>query len=112
MSCKIPFLDKKYILLSNRLFVILNVQFNWYIKLAIRIRRSRKMAKAENRLTKREKEVLVKISDGKTNVEIAEELIITQATAKAHVSSIIQKMEARDRTQAVVNAIRLGLLKI
>ncbi len=70
------------------------------------------MTKSENKLTQREKEVLKKISDGKTNLEIAEELIITQATAKAHVSSIIQKMEAKDRTQAVVNAIRLGLLKI
>lgn len=63
-------------------------------------------------LTGREREVLAHLVDGKTNTEIAKELIITSATAKAHVSSVIHKMNAKDRTQAVVNAIRLGIIEV
>jgi DNA-binding NarL/FixJ family response regulator len=50
------------------------------------------------------------MAQGKSNPEIAENLAITRATAKVHVRHIIAKLDASDRTQAVVRAIELGLL--
>jgi DNA-binding NarL/FixJ family response regulator len=59
-------------------------------------------------LTARELEVLKLIVDGLSNPEIALKLFITQATAKAHVHSILQKLCVDDRTQAAVLAMRQG----
>lgn len=59
-------------------------------------------------LTAREMEVLRLIVDGLSNPEIAEQLTITKATAKAHVHSILQKLCVDDRTQAAVLAMRQG----
>lgn len=59
-------------------------------------------------LTAREMEVLKLIVDGLSNPEIADELTITKATAKAHVHSILQKLCVDDRTQAAVLAMRQG----
>lgn len=56
-------------------------------------------------LTLREKEVLKLICEGKTNADIAENLIISVNTAKAHVSNIYQKLNVSDRVQAAVWAI-------
>jgi len=61
-------------------------------------------------LTNRETEVLKCIVEGKTNPEIAEELIVSTNTAKAHVRSILQKMNVHDRVQAAVEAIKKGLV--
>lgn len=61
-------------------------------------------------LTAREMEVLRLIVDGLSNPEIAEKLVITKATAKAHVHSILQKLCVDDRTQAAVLAMRQGLV--
>jgi DNA-binding NarL/FixJ family response regulator len=61
-------------------------------------------------LTARELEVLKLIVDGLSNPEIAEKLVITKATAKAHVHSILQKLCVDDRTQAAVLAMRQGLV--
>jgi DNA-binding NarL/FixJ family response regulator len=61
-------------------------------------------------LTAREMEVLRLIVDGMSNPEIAEELVITKATAKAHVHSILQKLCVDDRTQAAVLAMRQGFV--
>ncbi len=60
-------------------------------------------------LTPRELDVLVLVTQGKTNQEIAESLFITRATAKIHVHHIIRKLGVSDRTQAVVRAFELGL---
>lgn len=57
-------------------------------------------------LTPRELEVLKLIVDGHSNPEIADVLVITKATAKAHVHSILQKLCVDDRTQAAVLAMR------
>lgn len=62
-------------------------------------------------LTEREMEVLGLIVEGLSNPEIAERLIITKATAKAHVHSILQKLCVDDRTQAAVLAMRQGYVK-
>jgi DNA-binding NarL/FixJ family response regulator len=61
-------------------------------------------------LTEREKEVLEKLVDGKSNREIADELCITLHTAKAHVCNILQKLAVDDRTLAAVKAVRDGLI--
>ena len=61
-------------------------------------------------LTEREREVLGLIARGMNNDEIAEELVISPATAKTHVSRIMSKLEARDRAQLVVIAYESGLV--
>lgn len=57
-------------------------------------------------LTKREKEVLKEITNGKSNKEIASSLFITEKTVKTHVSNILAKLNVQDRTQAALYAIR------
>ena len=61
-------------------------------------------------LTQREYEVLKLVVDGKSNLEIAEILCISEHTAKAHVCNIIQKLLVDDRTQAAVKALKEGLV--
>ncbi len=68
---------------------------------------------AENTtLTRRENEVLVLLADGLSNKEIAAKLTISEHTAKFHVNSILQKMNAQKRVEAVVRAAKLGLINI
>jgi two-component system NarL family response regulator len=64
----------------------------------------------ENPLTQREREILALIASGKSNSEIAETLYIAAGTVRVHVHAILQKLEVRDRTQAVVLALRNGLI--
>ena len=61
-------------------------------------------------LTQREYEVLKLVVDGKSNSDIANELCISEHTAKAHVCNIIQKLLVDDRTQAAVKAIKEGIV--
>lgn len=61
-------------------------------------------------LTEREYEVLRHLVSGKSNTEIAKELIVSVHTAKAHVCSILQKMCVNDRVQAAVKAVREGIV--
>ena len=60
----------------------------------------------KGQLTERELEVLKLLVQGKSNTEIAKELIVSVHTAKAHVCSILQKMCVDDRVQAAVKAIK------
>jgi DNA-binding NarL/FixJ family response regulator len=62
-------------------------------------------------MTPREREVLGLLAQGLTNREIAESLFITRTTAKVHVLHIIRKLGVSDRTQAVVRAFELGLVR-
>jgi DNA-binding NarL/FixJ family response regulator len=62
-------------------------------------------------LTRRELEVLELLSEGLRNAEIAERLVVTTKTVDHHVSSILAKLDARTRTEAVAAAARLGLEK-
>lgn len=66
--------------------------------------------KVEKPLTGREFEVLKLIVQGKSNNEIAKDLFISVHTAKAHVSSIIDKFKVEDRVQMAVKAVRKGLI--
>lgn len=63
-------------------------------------------------LTKRESEVLQLLTDGQSNRVIGETLFISEKTVKNHVSSILQKMQVNDRTQAVVTAIKNGWVEV
>jgi DNA-binding NarL/FixJ family response regulator len=60
-------------------------------------------------LSEREREVLVLLAQGVSNRDIAEKLVITEGTAKAHVSNILGKLQAENRTQAAIIARRYGL---
>lgn len=61
-------------------------------------------------LTQREREVLRLVAEGLSNRQIAERLAISEHTAKFHVASILAKLGAQTRTEAVVRAARLGLV--
>ena len=69
-----------------------------------------KAGKDQYGLTEREMEVWALIVNGLTNPQIAEELTITRATAKAHVHSVLQKLSASTRTQATRKAMDEGLV--
>ena len=60
----------------------------------------------ENHLTAREWDVLKLLAQGKSNKEIAQELVVTIHTIKIHVSNIIQKLQVTDRTQAVIKVLQ------
>lgn len=63
-------------------------------------------------LTQREMDVLRGIAEGLSNKEIAERHEITEGTVKSHVSSVLGKLAANDRTQAAMTALRRGLLHL
>ncbi len=63
-------------------------------------------------LTRREMEVLALLGQGMSNREIAEALVISERTAKFHVSSILSKLGASNRTEAVSIAVQQGLIEI
>ncbi|MEV4997111.1 response regulator transcription factor [Streptomyces niveus] len=67
-------------------------------------------ARAVAGITGREREVLVLVGRGMSNSEIAERLVISVATAKAHVARLFSKLEARDRVQLVIIAYEMGLV--
>ncbi|MEA5598424.1 response regulator transcription factor [Rivularia sp. UHCC 0363] len=62
-------------------------------------------------LTQREQEVLELLAKGDSNEEIAKQLYVTVATVKAHLTSIFEKFKVTSRTQAIVTAIKLGVVE-
>jgi DNA-binding NarL/FixJ family response regulator len=67
---------------------------------------------ADRVITHREEEVLQHIADGCSTPEVAAKLFISQKTVKNHLASIYQKLDARDRTQAVLQAVRMGIIHL
>ncbi|MGH1505290.1 MAG: response regulator [Acidimicrobiales bacterium] len=76
------------------------------------VRRQDAQQEVERVITKREEEVLQLIADGCSTPEVAERLYISQKTVKNHLASIYQKLDARDRTQAVLQAVRMGIVTL
>jgi NarL family two-component system response regulator LiaR len=70
---------------------------------------SRQKAPGLEELTEREIEVLRLIAAGKSNREIAEEMVISEKTVKTHVSNLLSKLHLEDRTQAAIFALKHGL---
>ncbi|QFT90349.1 Transcriptional regulatory protein LiaR [Bacillus sp. THAF10] len=78
-------------------------------KMMQRMRRKSEILPHEE-LTSREMEVLLLMTQGKTNQEIADELFIALKTVKVHVSNILAKLDVQDRTQAVIYAFKHSLV--
>ncbi|QHE60101.1 response regulator transcription factor [Rossellomorea vietnamensis] len=73
--------------------------------------RQKTVSHPHEELTNRELEILLLMTQGKTNQEIADELFIALKTVKTHVSNILSKLGVQDRTQAVIYAFKHDLAK-
>jgi NarL family two-component system response regulator LiaR len=69
-------------------------------------------AKMQNDLTDREMEVLRLLAHGRTNRQIADELVLGEETIKTHVGNILAKLHLAHRTQAVIHALKQGLITL
>lgn len=63
-----------------------------------------------NALTGRERDVLILVAKGHSNQEIADELVVSERTARTHVSNVLRKLQLTSRTQAALVAVRQGLV--
>ncbi len=78
-------------------------------KMMLKIRERNKRVLHDD-LTNREYEILLLMTEGKTNQEMADQLFIALKTVKTHVSNILSKLEVQDRTQAVIYAFKHELV--
>ena len=63
-------------------------------------------------ISRREEEVLQLVADGLSTAEVAARLYISVKTVKNHLASIYEKLDSRDRTQAVLRAVRMGIIRL
>lgn len=71
----------------------------------------RRMKPPAVHLTDREREVLDLLAEGLTTSSIARRLFVSESTAKGHLAKLFEKLDASNRTQAVMNAVKLGLVR-
>jgi DNA-binding NarL/FixJ family response regulator len=81
-------------------------------EVAARLMREISAPESPEALTERETEVLCAVGRGLSNREIAEELVITEKTVKAHVSNILGKLGLPSRTRAALYALKIGLVSL
>jgi DNA-binding NarL/FixJ family response regulator len=81
-----------------------------FIPLEVGARLAERMNSPE--LSKREREVLQLMTAGMSNLEIGEALSITEGTVKSHINNILSKLNVHDRTQAVITALKRGIVKL
>jgi DNA-binding NarL/FixJ family response regulator len=67
---------------------------------------------SDEALTSREIEVLQRVADGNRNREIGQQLFIAEDTVKRHMKNMMQKLNAKDRTQAITIAVRRGIIRL
>lgn len=77
-------------------------------RVRVRVDAAEVAPRRDNPLTPREREVLLRVAAGASNAEVAAELGTSEGTVKNHVSNLLRKLDARDRTQAVLVALRDG----
>ena len=119
ITAHIILLEDLFYGLNQKIYHRLNIYFSNDIKDTIEIIKNI-ICKKENvdttdgseYLTKREKEILILITKGMLNKEIANELNITERTVKNHISNLFKKINVYDRTQAAVYAIKSGIYEI
>lgn len=81
-------------------------------KLIRELNRPSSLPPAEEPLTEREIEVLIKVARGLSNQEIADSLVISERTVRTHVSNILSKLHLANRTQAALYALKEGLTSL
>jgi NarL family two-component system response regulator LiaR len=77
-------------------------------KLVLDIQSTKKENSSKLALTEREKEVLKEVALGKSNQEIADDLVLSERTVRTHITNILSKLQLSNRTQAALFAIREG----
>lgn len=87
----------------------LSLHPNIALKLIEELNRPTDLQPTGDPLTERESQVLKLVATGRTNQEIAEELVLSERTVGAHVSNILSKLHLANRTQAALYALRTGL---
>jgi NarL family two-component system response regulator LiaR len=81
-------------------------------KLMKDIQNSGELGNSKSRLTNREIEILSHVALGKTNQEIADELVLSERTVRTHITNILAKLQLTNRTQAALYALREGIAHI
>ena len=81
---------------------------NYFIKNVVQGNRTER----PNHLTGREKEILLQVANGLSNKAVAETLSLSEGTVKVHVSNILSKLNASNRTEAALSARQMGLISI
>lgn len=76
------------------------------------IQDSDELSKPRSKLTNRETEILSLVASGKTNQEIADELVLSERTVRTHITNILSKLQLKNRTQAALYAIKEGIAHI
>lgn len=90
----------------------LSLHPNIALKLIEELNRPTDLQPTDDPLTERESEVLKLVAKGRTNQEIAEELVLSERTVGAHVSNILSKLHLASRTQAALYALQKGIASL